>query len=161
MAAQPGGVRSSASRSVASRRHQALVAILAIVALAPASAHETITYSYDARGRLVQVVHSGDTNNGVVSAAKFDPADNRASYCQLSDIGGDHRCFVRNAGAVDRRLHLQSGSDRGHVQRRRRDHCKQFWLGLRDRAGWQSGRISPGRRHDLVAGVGAHAGRVL
>lgn len=42
-------------------------------------AAETITYSYDARGRLVQVARSGTVNNGVVTSYQFDRADNRVS----------------------------------------------------------------------------------
>ena len=44
-----------------------------------ASATETITYTYDARGRLVQVVHSGTVNNGVATSYTIDKADNRTN----------------------------------------------------------------------------------
>ena len=57
---------------------RALVALLVIVLLgAAAYASETITYQYDARGRLVQVSHSGSANNNVVSNYSYDKADNR------------------------------------------------------------------------------------
>jgi hypothetical protein len=49
------------------------------LASAPALAAETITYSYDALGRLVQVTHSGTVNNGVQSSYGYDPADNRTN----------------------------------------------------------------------------------
>ncbi len=49
------------------------------LAPAPALAAETITYSYDALGRLVQVTHSGTVNNGVQSSYGYDPADNRTN----------------------------------------------------------------------------------
>ncbi len=42
-----------------------------------AIASETITYSYDARGRLVTVARSGTINNGVVTSYTNDKADNR------------------------------------------------------------------------------------
>lgn len=42
-----------------------------------ASATETITYKYDARGRLVQVIRSGNVNNGVTATYTHDKADNR------------------------------------------------------------------------------------
>ena len=59
----------------------ALVLEIALLGVAvSAAAHETITYAYDPRGRLVQVVHSGDTNNGLISTATFDRADNRMIY---------------------------------------------------------------------------------
>lgn len=49
----------------------------AVLAAAGVSAAETITYTYDARGRLVKVVHSGTTNNGVQTEYTHDKADNR------------------------------------------------------------------------------------
>lgn len=53
--------------------------LLASVALAAAGANaaETITYTYDARGRLVKVVHSGTVNNNVQTEYTHDNADNR------------------------------------------------------------------------------------
>jgi hypothetical protein len=54
--------------------------ILAAGALAVAAyAAETITYSYDARGRLKQVAHSGSVNNNVVTNYVYDKADNRTN----------------------------------------------------------------------------------
>lgn len=38
---------------------------------------ETITYTYDARGRLIRVAHSGTVNNNVVTNYAYDKADNR------------------------------------------------------------------------------------
>jgi YD repeat-containing protein len=52
-------------------------AALFLLAAAPAAATETITYSYDARGRLVQVARTGTVNNGVVTTHQYDKADNR------------------------------------------------------------------------------------
>jgi YD repeat-containing protein len=46
---------------------------------AAAYATETITYTYDARGRLVQVQRSGTVNNGVNSTYTHDKADNRVN----------------------------------------------------------------------------------
>ena len=46
---------------------------------ASASATETITYVYDARGRVVQVVRSGTVNNGVTTSYTIDKADNRTN----------------------------------------------------------------------------------
>jgi hypothetical protein len=46
---------------------------------AAAGASETINYSYDARGRLKQVSHSGSVNNNVVSNYSYDKADNRTN----------------------------------------------------------------------------------
>ena len=53
-------------------------ALLAAVATA-AKAHETATYSYDARGRLIKVVRTGTVNGGVSVSTNYayDGADNR------------------------------------------------------------------------------------
>lgn len=42
-----------------------------------ASATETVTYTYDARGRLIKVVRTGSVNNGVTSEYTHDRASNR------------------------------------------------------------------------------------
>ena len=44
-----------------------------------AQAAETITYSYDAKGRLIRVVKSGAVNNGVTVDYAHDKADNRTN----------------------------------------------------------------------------------
>ncbi len=55
-----------------------IVVIGALIAAAGiASASETITYTYDAKGRLILVQHSGTVNNNVVANYTFDNADNR------------------------------------------------------------------------------------
>jgi hypothetical protein len=46
---------------------------------APAFASETITYVYDAKGRLVTVSHSGTANSGVSASYGYDNADNRTN----------------------------------------------------------------------------------
>ncbi len=43
----------------------------------PALATETITYTYDAKGRLVKVVRTGTVNNNVTAEYTHDKADNR------------------------------------------------------------------------------------
>jgi YD repeat-containing protein len=53
-------------------------AALGAAALAAAAdAAETITYRYDARGRLVQVERTGSVNDGVTTSYGKDKADNR------------------------------------------------------------------------------------
>ncbi len=54
-----------------------LAPALALVFALPAHAGETVTYSYDAKGRLVKVVHTGTVNNGVQTTYTHDKADNR------------------------------------------------------------------------------------
>lgn len=57
-----------------------LVCTVAAMAIAAAAhAAETVTYTYDARGRLVKVVHSGTVNNGVQTTYSHDRADNRTN----------------------------------------------------------------------------------
>lgn len=57
-----------------------LVVIGALIAAAGiASASETITYSYDAKGRVVKVQHAGSINNNVVANYSYDRADNRTN----------------------------------------------------------------------------------
>ena len=58
----------------------AVVVIAAATGLAAAAlASETVTYTYDARGRLVKVAHSGSINNGVVANYTLDKAENRTN----------------------------------------------------------------------------------
>jgi hypothetical protein len=52
-----------------------LFASLSIVM--PATASETIAYTYDAKGRLVKVVRTGTVNNNVTVEYTHDKADNR------------------------------------------------------------------------------------
>lgn len=53
---------------------------LSVFALAfAARASETINYSYDARGQLVAVSHSGTVNNNVFANYSYDKADNRTN----------------------------------------------------------------------------------
>ncbi|MFM5918642.1 MAG: hypothetical protein ACKOOL_14065 [Novosphingobium sp.] len=52
-------------------------ALIALVASSAANAGETITYTYDAKGRLVKVVHAGTVNNNVQTTYTHDKADNR------------------------------------------------------------------------------------
>jgi len=59
-----------------------LAAILGIAMLScavAASATETITYTYDARGRLIKVVSTGSVNNNNQVCYKVDKADNRTN----------------------------------------------------------------------------------
>ena len=58
----------------------ALAAVaLALLGSTAASATETITYTYDARGRLIKVVHTGTVNNNNQACYKYDKADNRTN----------------------------------------------------------------------------------
>lgn len=54
-------------------------ALLVSAALCSSTAHagETVTYNYDAKGRLVKVVHTGTVNNNVQTTYTHDKAENR------------------------------------------------------------------------------------
>ncbi|HET8726343.1 MAG TPA: RHS repeat domain-containing protein [Alphaproteobacteria bacterium] len=67
------------ARSQARATLAAICLGLPLLTPAPAGASETITYSYDARGRLKQVVHSGSVNNGVTTSYTLDKAGNRTN----------------------------------------------------------------------------------
>jgi hypothetical protein len=60
------------------------LAAAALAATAAALASETITYTYDARGRLVKVERSGTVNNGVKVEYKYDKGDNRTNVNVIS-----------------------------------------------------------------------------
>lgn len=58
----------------------ALIGIAALAGSAAiAIASETVTYTYDARGRLVRVEHAGAINNGVVANYTLDKTENRTN----------------------------------------------------------------------------------
>ena len=57
---------------------RAFVFCISVILLAAAAyAAETVTYTYDARGRLIAVNHSGTVNNNLVTNYSYDKADNR------------------------------------------------------------------------------------
>ncbi len=53
--------------------------VVGLVLATPAFATETITYTYDALGRVVTVVHTGTVNNNVQVTYTHDNADNRTN----------------------------------------------------------------------------------
>lgn len=61
-----------------------LVTAVVLFTVQNAHAAETITYSYDAKGRLVKVVHAGTINNGVQTTYSHDRTDNRT---QVKTVG--------------------------------------------------------------------------
>lgn len=59
---------------------RAILAFITFLLLGAAvHAAETITYTYDARGRLIKVVRTGTVNNGVTATYTHDKADNRTN----------------------------------------------------------------------------------
>src|SRR4051812_28604292 len=55
-------------------------AIGAVLVGGQVQASDTVSYTYDALGRLVAVSTSGGVNNGISVATGYDPAGNRSSY---------------------------------------------------------------------------------
>lgn len=51
--------------------------VLILLPLNAVQATETITYTYDAQGRLIKVVHTGTVNNNVTTTYSHNGADNR------------------------------------------------------------------------------------
>ena len=68
------------------RRHL-LIPLLLISCASAARASETVTYIYDALGRLVTVAHSGSVNNGQQTTYSYDSADNRTN---VTTTGASH-----------------------------------------------------------------------
>ena len=58
--------------------------LAALLATTSAIAAETLTYTYDAHGRLTKVQRSGGNNNAVTTQYSYDPSDNRTNAWQNS-----------------------------------------------------------------------------
>ena len=56
-----------------------LVVFAAMTVSTAVHAAETLTYTYDAKGRLVKVVHAGSVNNAIQAVYSQDKADNRSN----------------------------------------------------------------------------------
>jgi hypothetical protein len=69
------GVASQEYEKMKTRYRFAFAALVCVAA--SASAAETITYKYDARGRLIKVVRTGTVNNNVQTTYTHDKANNR------------------------------------------------------------------------------------
>lgn len=65
-------------------RRNVLFLVLVLGLAAGAYASETITYSYDARGRLIRVARSGTVNNNVATNYAYDKGDNRTNVNVIS-----------------------------------------------------------------------------
>ena len=64
---------------VISKLSRSLLAVVFAAGASTAFANETITYTYDAKGRLVKVERSGTVNNGVKAEYTHDKAHNRTN----------------------------------------------------------------------------------
>lgn len=82
-------------------RSSVVLGLAAALAASAAVASETITYSYDARGRLVAVARSGTVNNGDTASYSYDKADNRTNVT-VTTSGVSHPSFsVSDASAAE------------------------------------------------------------
>ncbi|HZG44919.1 MAG TPA: RHS repeat domain-containing protein [Allosphingosinicella sp.] len=61
------------------RKPATLMMLASLTIAGVAMAAETITYRYDARGRLVKVERSGGPKNGAVTNYSYDKANNRTN----------------------------------------------------------------------------------
>ncbi|MFN3726008.1 MAG: hypothetical protein ACK4SZ_06850 [Allosphingosinicella sp.] len=61
------------------RKLALLLSAAGLATAAAALAAETLTYRYDARGRLVKVERTGSVNNGVTANYSYDKANNRTN----------------------------------------------------------------------------------
>jgi YD repeat-containing protein len=66
------------------KTEKVMLAIAVALCAATAMASETVSYTYDARGRLVKVVRNGTVNNNVSSSYGYDKADNRTNVNVVS-----------------------------------------------------------------------------
>jgi YD repeat-containing protein len=73
------GSRSREGKMTTRTEKVLLALVIATLAGVAASASETINYSYDALGRLVQVRRTGTVNNNVTANYQYDKAGNRTN----------------------------------------------------------------------------------
>lgn len=66
------------------------LAVFAIAGGAPSTSAQTVTYSYDAMGRLKTSSVSGGPSNGTNTAICYDAANNRVRY--VTNTGGSASC---------------------------------------------------------------------
>src|SRR5262245_61704942 len=59
-----------------------------VLVATPVAAGETISYTYDALGRLVAVTRTGTVNNGASATYTYDPANNRTNVTTTAPTGG-------------------------------------------------------------------------
>jgi len=60
-------------------RRAGFTLLAVVLPLSAVSAQDSVTYSYDALGRLTTASHTGALNNGMTQTYTNDNADNRAS----------------------------------------------------------------------------------
>ena len=61
-----------------------IVAVSGLLFGIAADSAETITYTYDAKGRLIKVVHTGTVNNNLTTVYTHDKANNRKTVVRTN-----------------------------------------------------------------------------
>ncbi|WP_286774596.1 hypothetical protein [Sphingomonas sp. 66-10] len=89
------------TRSVARAILTSSALFAAATATSIARANETVKYTYDAKGRIVSIQHTGTINNNVVANYTYDTADNRtrvtlsgAPFGALSSSSPSNSCTL-------------------------------------------------------------------
>lgn len=83
-----------------------LGSIAACAVAAPVQAAETVSYTYDALGRLTTTTTSGCPASGITTGTAYDPAGNRTTYTvtgasaalQMTPFAGDRQFARLEAG---------------------------------------------------------------
>ena len=63
-----------------------LMTLIALPSIAQAA--ETVTFTYDAKGRVVNTVRTGGPLNGATTTVKYDKADNRTNVTVVNSPAG-------------------------------------------------------------------------
>jgi hypothetical protein len=111
---------------MAGRRRSILALCLLTSCIVPtfsAIGSETVTYSYDERGRLIQVGRSGTVNDGISANYSYDKADNRTNVTvsgpsfSVNDVsvteGGSLVFTVTKSGATSNSLSVSYATSNG------------------------------------------------
>lgn len=69
-----------------------LTAIAGLLGASAAQANETVSYRYDARGRLIEVVRPNDSGQKVRTCYAYDNADNRTNVTTTVFTGTPPPC---------------------------------------------------------------------
>lgn len=70
-----------------------------------ATAQETVTFTYDALGRLVTTSTSGGTNNGTTSSYSYDSASNRTNVTTSTSAPGGSCSVISDGNSITTSTH--------------------------------------------------------
>jgi YD repeat-containing protein len=72
----------------------------------PARAQETATYTYDTKGRVVAVQHTGGPSSGTNTAYTYDAADNRTNVNVSGSPNGNASNGAGDSASVGNTLYV-------------------------------------------------------